>query len=233
MKKLRFTDRLPDRLPDDPMRFADAWLKEAIANAGVRNPNSMTLATVGRDGQPSARVVLCKLFVPDPGYLVFYTNYRSRKGRELAANPRVAATFYWDNLGLQIRLEGPAVRSPEAESDSYFLTRDRGSQLGAWGSDQSEAIASHDALVLQIRERAAQLGVTFNEDQRGRALPDDGPAIARPPHWGGVRVWVGTIELWVEGRNRIHDRAAWRRDLVRADEHTFSVSPWTGTRLQP
>ena len=215
------------------MHFADAWLKEAMANAAARNPNSMTLATVGHGGQPSARVVLCKQFVPDPGYLVFYTNYRSRKGRELAENPKVAATFYWDSLGLQIRVEGPAVRSPETESDSYFLTRDRGSQLGAWGSDQSEAIASHDALVMQIRERAAQLRVTFNEDQRGRALPDDGPAIARPPHWGGVRVWVGTIELWVEGRNRIHDRAAWRRDLVRADEHTFSVSPWTGTRLQP
>jgi pyridoxamine 5'-phosphate oxidase len=215
------------------MRFADAWLREATASAGTRNPNSMTLATVGPDGQPSARVVLCKQFVPDPGYLVFYTNYKSRKGRELAQNPKVAATFYWDNLGLQIRLEGPAVPSPESESDRYFLTRDRGSQLGAWGSDQSEAIASHHALVLQIRERAAQLGVPLNENERGQALADAAPAMARPPHWGGVRLWAGMIELWVEGKDRIHDRAAWHRDLVPADEHTFSASPWTGSRLQP
>jgi pyridoxamine 5'-phosphate oxidase len=230
---LRFADRLPDRLPEDPMHLANTWLKEALANAGARNSNSMTLATAGHDGQPSARVVLCKLFVPDPGYVVFYTNYRSRKGRELAANPSVAATFYWDNLGLQIRLEGLAVRSPESESDSYFLTRDRGSQLGAWGSDQSEAIASHDALVLQIRERAAQLGVPVGDDERGQALADAAPAIPRPPHWGGVRIWVSAVELWVEGKDRIHDRALWRRELIQEDEHTFSASSWTGTRLQP
>jgi pyridoxamine 5'-phosphate oxidase len=124
------------------------------------------------------------------------------------------------------------VRSPESESDSYFVTRDPGSQLGAWGSDQSEAIASRDALVLQIRERAAQLGVPFDEDERGQTLAGAAP-IARPPHWGGLRLWAGMIELWVEGKDRIHDRAAWCRELVRTDEHTFSVSPWTGTRLQP
>jgi pyridoxamine 5'-phosphate oxidase len=228
LSKLRFADRLPEQLPRDPMHFADAWLREATTNAGARNPNSMTLATVGKDGQPSARVVLCKLFVPDPGYVVFYTNYKSRKGRELAQNPQAAATFYWDNLGLQVRLEGLAVRSPEDESDRYFSTRDRGSQLGAWGSDQSEEIESHDALVLQIRNRALQLGIVLREGEQALA-----PPIARPPHWGGVRIWVSSIELWIEGKDRIHDRAAWQRDLVRADEHTFSASPWKGARLQP
>lgn len=215
------------------MHLADAWLREATASSGARNPNSMTLATVARDGQPSARVVLCKLFVPDPGYVVFYTNYRSRKGRELTTNPRVAATFYWDNLGLQLRLEGFAVHSPETESDRYFLTRDRGSQLGAWGSDQSEEIGSHDALLLQIRQRAARLGVAVGEDGHDQAPTDAAPVIARPPHWGGVRIWANAIELWVEGRNRIHDRAMWRRELLRSDEHAFSASAWTGTRLQP
>ncbi len=233
MNKLRFTDRLPERLPDDPMQLADTWLREATANAGARNPNAMTLATVDRDGQPSARVVLCKQFVPDPGYVVFYTNYHSRKGRELTLNPGVAATFYWDSLGLQMRLEGFAVRSPAAESDQYFATRDRGSQLGAWGSDQSEEIASREALVAQIGERAAQLGVALDAQTQTQALADAVPPIARPPHWGGVRVWAQMIELWVEGKARIHDRAAWHRDLVRADEHTFSPTPWKGARLQP
>ena len=230
MDTLRFADRLPAELPDDPMNFADAWLKEATTSAGGRNPDSMTLATVAPDGQPSARVVLCKLFVPDPGYVVFYTNYNSRKGRELVANPKVAATFHWDTLGLQIRIEGPAVRSPAGESDTYFATRDRGSQLGAWGSDQSKEIESRDALLAQIRERAAQLGVSVGDPaQESAGLP----AIARPPHWGGVRIWVRMIELWVEGKDRLHDRAAWQRNLVRADEHSFSVSPWQGMRLQP
>ncbi|MEX2123553.1 MAG: pyridoxal 5'-phosphate synthase [Woeseia sp.] len=235
MKNLRFVDRLPAELPADPMHFADAWLKEATANAGVRNPNSMTLATVGRDGQVSARVVLCKQFVPDPGYLVFYTNYRSRKVRDLTENPKVAVAFYWDRLGLQMRLEGPAVRSPAAESDAYFATRDRGSQLGAWGSDQSAVIASREALVAQIRERAVLLGVS--PDQRvdnGEPAPANVvPPIARPPHWGGIRIWASAIELWIEGKDRIHDRAAWKRDLVRSNEHAFSVSPWSGVRLQP
>jgi len=231
LNNLRFTDRLPALLPEDPMQLADAWLREATANAGVRNPSAMTLATVGRDGRPSARVVLCKLFVPDPGYVVFYTNYDSRKGRDLTANPYAAAAFYWDSLGLQMRLEGLAVRSPAPESDQYFATRDRGSQLGAWGSDQSEEIATRDALVAQIGKRAAQLGIEL--DNKGQPLADAVPPIARPPHWGGVRIWVRMIELWVEGKNRIHDRAAWKREMVRTDEHAFSTSTWKGARLQP
>ena len=231
LNDLRFTDRLPVRLPEDPMRLADTWLREATANAGVRNPNAMTVVTVGRDRRPSARVVLCKLFVPDPGYVVFYTNYNSRKVRELTTNPDVAATFYWDSLGLQMRLEGLAVRSPPEESDQYFATRDPGSQLGAWGSDQSEEITSRDALIAQIGNRAAQLGIALDDNRQ--PLADAMPPIARPPHWGGVRMWVRMIELWVEGKDRIHDRAAWKRELVRADEHVFSSSTWKGARLQP
>jgi pyridoxamine 5'-phosphate oxidase len=231
LDNLRFTDRLPDELPADPMHFADAWLKEAMANAGVRNPNSMMLATAGANGQPSARVVLCKLFVPDPGYVVFYTNYHSRKGRQLVENPKVAAAFYWDDLGLQIRLEGLAVRSPTEESDAYFATRDRGSQIGAWGSDQSTAIVSREALVAQVRERAAQMGISWHDG--AEALADIAPPVARPPHWGGIRMWASAIELWVEGKNRIHDRALWKRHLAQTDEYTFSVSPWSGERLQP
>lgn len=224
-------EHLPEPLPTDPMHLADAWLREAVDRAGQRNPNSITLATVGEDGQPSARVVLCKDFVADPGYLVIYTNYRSRKARELSRHPQVAATFHWDDLGRQVRIEGIAVRSPEAESDAYFATRAWGSRLGAWGSDQSAPIASREALVAQVKARAAELGLELDGDTQ--TLAAEPPPIPRPPHWGGIRIWASAIELWVEGLDRIHDRGYWRRTLSRKDEHSFSVTPWTGTRLQP
>lgn len=213
------------------MPLADAWLREAMETSAARNPNSMTLATVGERGQPSLRVVLCKRFVPDPGYLVFYTNYRSRKVHELLAHPQVAATFYWDSLGLQVRVEGIAVQSPAEESDAYFETRTIGSQLGAWGSDQSEPIGSRDALLAQIRERAAAFGIAV--DDSGATAPGGQPRIARPPHWGGIRIWASGLELWVEGSDRVHDRAAWTRHIERQGTHEFTVSPWTGVRLQP
>jgi len=225
-------DRLPDELPSDPMHWADAWLKEAEAAKVQRNPNSMTLASVGADSKPSSRVLLIKDFVPDPGYLVFYTNYRSKKSLELAANPNAAALMHWDSMGRQIRIEGTVVRTPEAESDDYFSTRDWGSQLGAWGSDQSETIESHDALVRQIGQRAVDLGLNLDPDTQMPA-DDHIPNIPRPPHWGGFRLWATMIELWIEGKDRVHDRASWQRDIVRASEHTFSITPWVGTRLQP
>lgn len=224
-------EHLPETLPTDPMHLAEAWLREAVDRAWQRNPNSITLATVGDDGQPSARVVLCKDFVADPGYLVIYTNYRSRKARELSRHPQVAATFHWDDLGRQVRIEGIAVRSPEAESDAYFATRAWGSRLGAWGSDQSAPIASREALVAQVKARAAELGLELDGDTQ--TLAAEPPPIPRPPHWGGIRIWASAIELWVEGLDRIHDRAYWRRKLSRKDEHSFAVTPWTGTRLQP
>ena len=223
--------RLPEVLPGDPMHLAATWLREATGLSALRNPNSMTLATVGADGQPSARVVLCKDFVADPGYLVFYTNYRSRKAHELSEHPQVAATFHWDDLGRQVRIEGIATRSPQAESDAYFATRAWGSRLGAWGSDQSAPIASREALVAQVKARAAELGLELGGDTQ--TLAAEPPPIARPPHWGGIRIWASGIELWVEGLDRIHDRAYWRRELSRKDEHSFAVTPWTGTRLQP
>ena len=225
-------DRLPEELPDDPMQWADAWLREAIANGAQRNPNSMTLATVDAEGQPSARVVLCKDLVADPGYLVFHTNYRSRKARDLADHPKVAAVFHWDSLGRQVRIEGIAVRSPEPESDAYFATRAWGSRLGAWGSDQSAPIRSRDALIAQVKERAAELGLVLEGDTQTLAV-EPPPALPRPPHWGGIRIWASAIELWVEGRDRIHDRAFWTRALSRVDDYSFSATAWSGTRLQP
>ncbi|MFQ5608732.1 MAG: pyridoxamine 5'-phosphate oxidase [Woeseiaceae bacterium] len=223
---------LPDELPDNPMDWANAWLEEASAQQVQRNPNSMTLGTVSADGRPSARVVLCKAFVTDPGYVVFYTNYQSQKVVELKANPHVAATFHWDAIGRQIRLEGQAVLSPASESDGYFASRDRGSQIGAWGSDQSAPIASRQALKNQVQSRAGEFGVDV-----GNALPSiDGQTRAespRPPHWGGIRIWPQKIELWLEGADRIHDRAAWQRVLTPDGDHDFNVGNWAGQRLQP
>jgi len=232
VKNAKLADRLPDDLPSDPMHWADAWLKEAETTKVQRNPNSMTIASVSADSRPSSRVILCKEFVPEPGYLVFYTNYRSKKSLEWAANPNAAALLHWDSLGRQIRIEGTIVRSPEEESDTYFRTRDLGSQLGAWGSDQSETIASHDALVRQIGQRATDLGLTLDPDTQ-TLTGDNVPEIARPPHWGGFRLWATMVELWIEGKDRVHDRASWQRDIVRTSEHTFSTTPWVGTRLQP
>ena len=224
--------RLPEVLPGNPMHWASAWLDEATRQNVQRNPNSMTLATVGSDRKPSARVVLCKDFVADPGYLVFYTNYSSRKVAELRANPLVAVTFHWDTLGRQVRIEGTAVFSPAAESDAYFATRDRGSQLGAWGSDQSAPLASRQALLRQLHDRARDLGLNVSDDLQSIESADRA-AIPRPDHWGGIRVWASAVELWIEGADRIHDRARWLRTLDETGAQDFAGSPWKGTRLQP
>jgi pyridoxamine 5'-phosphate oxidase len=214
------------------MDWAKAWLDEAVRKKVQRNPNSMTTVTVNDDGQPSARVVLCKEFIADPGYLVFYTNYKSDKARQIARNNKVALLFHWDSFGRQVRIEGPAVLSPAEESDAYFASRDWGSQLGAWGSDQSSPLESRAALIAQVGRRAIKLGLSAAKDLKSIAAADR-PVIQRPPHWGGIRVWASRIELWMEGTDRIHDRARWDRSLVANEDDTFMVGEWTGTRLQP
>lgn len=216
---------LPTPLPEDPMPLAAAWLEDAKVRALQPNPNALVISTVGRESQPTARVVLCKDFVADPGYLVFYTNYQSRKAREIAANSRMGALFHWDGLGRQVRIEGIAVRSPAEESDAYFASRPPGSRLGAWASDQSEPIASREALLEQLHGRAAELGVSVP--------PPDDADIPRPAHWGGFRLWASRVELWTEGASRVHDRAVWERRLTRDSEHSFRTGPWQSTRLQP
>lgn len=216
------SERLPKELPEDPMHWAEAWLSAATEQAVQPNPNAMTLATATTTGKASSRIVLCKSFVADPGYLVFYSNYESRKGREIAANSWVSTLFHWDRLGRQIRLDGIAVHSPAAESNDYFASRNRGSQLGAWGSDQSRPIESRDALEQQLAERQAKLFADGAQSE-----------VPRPPHWGGFRIWPSEIELWIDAKDRIHDRARWTREITPVDEHSFDVGPWSGSRLQP
>ena len=214
------------------MSLAESWIKEATELGIQRNNNAMTIVSVDAQGRPSARIVLCKAFVTDPGYLVFYTNYQSRKAQELTNNNNAAALFHWDGLGRQIRIEGKVVRSPAEESDAYFGTRDWGSQLGAWGSDQSTPIESRDALVEQIRSRGKEMGLSLQSGTQELAT-NDTPVIERPPHWGGFRLWASSVELWVEGADRIHDRGMWTRTLEAGSEQKIATSQWTSSRLQP
>jgi len=215
---------LPEPLPAEPMALFSAWFSHAAHVRSQPNPDAMVLATVDTAGRPAARVVLCKRLVADAGYVVFFTNYHSRKARELGEQPRGAGVLHWDALHRQARIEGPVVRSPATESDAYFAQRPLDSRIGAWASQQSEPLASRAQLAEQVRATSARFGVA--QDATDAAIP-------RPPHWGGYRLWIDTIELWVEGPGRIHDRALWHRDLSRSDEYSFSGSHWRSTRLNP
>src|SRR4029079_2659631 len=138
---------LPEPLPADPMPLFQEWFREAVARRAQPNPDSMIVATTASSGEPSARVVLCKRIDVHDGYVVFFTNYQSRKGRELAARPRAAAVFHWDALHRQVRIEGPVVRSPESESDQYFASRAPDSRVAASGDSRSEPRCSRMRLI--------------------------------------------------------------------------------------
>ena len=191
----------------------------------------MSLATTDADGRPSVRVVLCKEIVVDPGYLVFYTNYQSHKGRELAMQPWAAVVFQWDELGRQLRVEGPVGTSPAAESDDYFASRPWQSRLAALTSRQSAPIASRQDLLDQLRAMAARFGTpdpASAGDDAGSSL-----TLPRPPGWGGYHLWAATVELWVEGEHRLHDRVCWTRELKISGGTHSQNGPWQHQRLQP
>lgn len=217
-------DFLPEPLDASPWPMFSEWFQAARERAVQPNPDAMVLATVGDDGRPAARVVLCKHFVPDPGYLVFFTNYQSRKGRELVAHPSAAAVMHWDHLHRQVRIEGPVLKSPEPESDAYFASRPLVSRIGAWASQQSEPLPSRHALIEAVAEVTNRFGIA--PDAQNGVVP-------RPPHWGGFRLWPERIELWVEGPNRVHDRAAWTRELEPAGAYAYRGGAWSATRLNP
>jgi pyridoxamine 5'-phosphate oxidase len=226
------TELLPDPLPAEPFAVVARWLADAFAARRQPNANAMVLATSTRDGHPSARVVLCRDIVPQPGYVVFYTNYRSSKGRQLTENPRAAAVMHWDALSRQVRIEGNVVQGPAAESDAYFASRSWDKRIGAWASAQSEPVASRAALEAAVAAAARRFGAPVPGTPEAEAAPDI--AIPRPPHWGGYHLWADAVELWVEGSpGRIHDRAHWRRTLRPAPGGAFEASAWQVTRLQP
>lgn len=190
----------------DPIRLFRSWFDEAIGS-GSRLPDAMTLATATRDGRPSARMVLLK-GVDRDGF-VFYTNYGSQKARELDENPRAALVMYWVQLDRQVRVEGTVERVSATESDEYFRTRPRESQLGALASPQSEVIDSRDVLVDRFRE--------LDELYRDRE-------VDRPEYWGGYRLKPERIEFWQNRAGRLHDRIVYERQRD---------GSWTIKRLAP
>ncbi len=208
-----------------PFDLVRRWLDEADTGAR-RNPHAMALATVGEDQRPSVRMVLLKSVSEAQGYVVFYTNYRSRKGRDLERSPCASGVLYWEELGRQIRFEGRVVRSPEDESDAYFARRPFRSQLNAWISEQSDLLADPAELERRAMAKARELGGDYAADTSPpRAVP-------RPPHWGGYRLWCDRLELWTEGSGRFHTRIRYARSLSRSHDG-FTVGPWRSERLQP
>ena len=190
----------------DPIRQFHSWFGEAEA-ANIPEPNAMIVSTCTPEGRPSSRVVLMRGF-DDRGF-TFFTNYRSRKGREIEANPFVAALFFWQSLERQVRIEGSIHRVPEAESDAYFAGRPPKSKRGAWVSDQSAVVADRSVLEVEMEQIQARF---------------PGDEVPRPPHWGGFRIVPEVVEFWQGRRSRLHDRLAYRRS---------SSGAWTIERLSP
>jgi pyridoxamine 5'-phosphate oxidase len=190
----------------DPIKQFGRWFADAIG-AGLKLPNAMTLATATPDAEPSARVVLLKDF-DDRGF-VFYTNYDSRKGRELDANPRAALCFYWTELDRQVRITGSVVKTTREESESYFHTRPLDSQFGAWVSRQSEVIESRDVLEAKMRQLMREY---------------EGGEVPLPPYWGGYRLAPEVIEFWQNRLSRLHDRLCYTRQ---------PMGDWLIERLSP
>lgn len=213
---------LPEVLPGEPMGLLSSWYDEACKARKQPNPEAMTVATVGRDGQPSARVVLCRRIEVERGRLSFFTNYESQKSREMEANPRVACVFHWDAFDRQARVQGRAMRACAAESDAYFAQRALVSRVGAWASAQSRPLKDRETLLAEVMGVMMRFGVTVEQLERH----ERGPEIPRPPHWGGWIVEATSVELWSGATaGRLHDRAVWTRN--------GAGSAWSATRLYP
>jgi len=188
----------------DPISLFQEWLAEAEASE-PNDPNAMALATVDHDGLPDVRIVLMKSY--DANGFVFFTNFESAKGHELRTHPKAAAVFHWKSRRRQVRVRGPVTAVTDAEADAYFATRSRGSQVGAWASQQSRPLVSRAAL----EEAAAGYAARY---------PD---VVPRPPYWCGFRIAIAEIEFWQDGAFRLHDRIVFRRTGDR----------WQKTRLNP
>jgi pyridoxamine 5'-phosphate oxidase len=201
------TDLSLDPAPSDPIGLFRAWYDLAREQLDRPNLNAMALATCDGDGRPSARMVLLKDFDEDGA--TFYTNYNSRKAVELEATGRASLLFHWDELGLQVRIEGSVEKTSAEVSDRYFASRSRESQAGAWASNQSARCEHFSKLAIAY--------IKVLERYEGREIP-------RPPHWGGYRVALERMEFWVNQEHRVHHRHVYTRD---------AQDNWTRERLYP
>ena len=192
---------------DDPFELFESWLREA-ERSEPNDPNAMALATVDPAGMPNVRMVLLKEF--GPAGFVFYTNYESAKGRELLASSKAALLFHWKSLRRQVRIRGPVSPVSDEEADAYFLSRPRGSRIGAWASKQSRPLESPHALEKAVAKFTARYNVG---------------AIPRPPHWSGFRVTPLSVEFWQDRKFRLHDRLVFSRP--------DSSAAWSTERLYP
>ncbi|MFQ6548972.1 pyridoxamine 5'-phosphate oxidase [Aestuariibius sp. 2305UL40-4] len=195
---------------EDPVALASEWLAEAEATEPV-DANAMSLATVDAGGVPNVRIVLLKEIeqAQKGGGFLFYTNYESAKGQELAASGQAAGLLYWKSLGRQVRLRGPVSREDGAKADAYYRSRPLGSRHGAWASHQSQEIASREQLITRVSEIERRFG--------------DNPP--RPPHWGGYRIIPLEIEFWANGEYRLHDRFRWTRSAPSGLWNIARLSP--------
>lgn len=193
--------------PHDPIAAFDGWLQEAAASE-PNDPNAMSLATVGADGMPNARMVLLKGH--DARGFVFYTNLESQKGGELADNAQAALCFHWKSLHRQVRVQGPISAVSDAEADAYYNSRGRQSRIGAWASQQSRPLADRAELEAAFAKIDAQ-------------YPDED--IPRPPHWSGRRITPLRIEFWQDGDHRLHDRLVFKRASADAAWETERLYP--------
>ena len=191
---------------EDPFAIARAWMAEAVRTE-PNDPDAVALATVDRDGLPNVRMVLLRQI--EAAAFVFYTNYNSRKGQEIAASGKAAFVLHWKSLHRQIRVRGLTSREAGPQADAYFASRSLKSRLGAWASAQSQPLASRGALMAEVAKVTARHGL----------------APARPPHWGGIRIVPLEIEFWADGEFRLHDRFRWDR--------AASEQAWRIQRINP
>lgn len=211
IEQLFVSGGIKEPFPADPFPVLVQWLKEATDSGAYADANAMALATATPEGRPSVRIVLCKAIEPDRHALTFFTNYESRKGAELAANPRASVVFHWPHAGRQARVEGEIQRLSDSENDAYFRTRPLLSRIGANVSRQSTPIPSRAVLIREAARVAAASCLEFG--------------VSRPAYWGGYRLHADCVELWTACEGRLHQRLQWRR--------SGGAAGWTRQELSP
>ena len=211
----------------NPMEVLKNWIKEVSDDKKQHNPNCFSIATTDQEGASNVRMVLCKEINITDGYIVFYTNYNSNKASELDFQSECSGVFHWDNYGYQVRFKGYAIKSPKNESDDYFYSRSLGSQVSAWASDQSKCISDREELNKQFDAVLKKFSIEKNQ------ISANDKKLPRPPFWGGYRIWIHQLEIWLNQHDRFHDRILFQRNLSFKNDQYITTQDWRKKRLQP